>query len=374
MLLYLYNFFENLLITTIGDLYRIDVRNLTAFKCLILIFTFCVAGICIIYSLKSLSSHIGTWIDNLLDWKSLGILGWSRFIVKSFNELKFSLAILIAVLVGFGLVYNQYINRHNAGIADIIVIPIDIFDHEVNVNADLNMNDRQNVHNGTVSKHVIEAVKKLVEKEKQNKIKPQPYNEIYREIREHLMGWTHPSVGTALDVLDQIHNLNAHHVGTNLTEMEILRLVWQRIKHPINEQQCNDLKESLAIQLIDCKPNGGSIMCITGRITRILQTLECIDAENIVDLKPLWAIKEHIADYCGRYSDKLLDRSPQKYKDAYNALKRNPDQDKLVEKYNRCLRVNLDKKFKLMYLDTNILTNKQLNELTKTYYDNFQNL
>src|SRR6185295_9520863 len=106
-------------------------------------------------------------------------------------------------------------------------------------------------------------------------------------IREYLMSWTHQSSAYALDVLDQIHNINASHIGTGLSEMEILRLVWQRIKHPLNHAQQNDLKESLAMQLGDCKPNG-VIMCITGRITRVLQSLECIDAENIVDLKPLW--------------------------------------------------------------------------------------
>lgn len=373
MLFYLYHFFEDLLITVINDLRRLDYRNLNATKCLLLVSSLCIAFCWIIYSLRSFSAHCVSWIENIFNWKNLGFLGWSRFIIKSFNEIKFSLAILIAVLVGFGLVYNQYINRHNARIGDILLLPVELYDHEVNVNADLNRNDRQNVHNGTISKHVMESINRLVDKEKQNKVIPQMTSDIYHEIRDYLIQSTHPSTTVALDVLDQMHNFNASHVSTNMKEMDILRLIWQRIKHPVNNQVCSDLKEALLLQLADCKPNG-VIMCLTGRITRVLQSLECIDAENIVDLKPLWAIKDQIADYFGRYSDKLLGKVPEKYQSAYESIKRTPDQQKLVDEYNKCLKLNLNNKFKSMYIETKILTQKQLDELSKTYFDNIENL
>lgn len=370
MLFQLYYLFEYLLTKTIEDLRdnRPNYQNFNVFKILLLCVG-CIIGVGgIIYSMRSFYSHCQLWLLNIFNWRNLGLLGWARFLIKSFNEIKFSIVILIAVLIGFNLSYNQYINRQNAVLLDLIHIPDD---EEVDITADLNLNDRQNVHNGTVARHVVDAIKKLIEKEKLNGIKPQPLSEIYHEIRDYLINSDHLLSNIALDVLDQIHNFNSRHVASNLTEMEILRLVWQRIKHPVNEPRKSDLEEALLTQLGDCKPHG-IIMCLTGRITRIIQTLECIDAENIVDLKPLWAIKENIADYFGKYSNKLINKVPAQYKKAYEAIHRTEEEKRLVKQFNQCLRTNLYKKFKIMYIDKNILNDKQLEELSKSYFEEIE--
>lgn len=372
MLLQLYNYFENLFVRNLNDLQHLQFENVRGFKGAILLILSIVSSIGIWYVIQSFSSYSKLIIEFLSDRKNFGFSSLIGMITRSFGEIKFSLSLLIGILLAFNLVYNQYINRANGVLLDIIYIPLD---NHVNddINADLNMNDKQNVHNGAISKYVKEAVNKLIENEQKNFIQKQSLNQIHREIHQYLTDSLHPSAIIASDILDQIYNMNAFHTSTNLNEMEILRLVWQRIKNPVNIDVINDLKESLLVQLADCRQNG-SIMCITGRITRILQTLECIDAENIVNLKPLWAIKENIAEYFSHYVNKLLNKVPQKYKIAFENIERSSQDVILVENFNRCLTKNLNNKFKLMYLDTLILNQKQLDELALEYFQNIENI
>lgn len=372
MLLNLYKFFGNLLIETATLITTFDRRNLTSQKWLILI---CLIGIILYvvsYSFSSLSKYLCYCVDNFIEGKISSLSQVSGFIFRSINELKFALSLLIIALGTFSLVFKHYINRHNAEFFDLLVVRVNIDpDFPDNIlDADLNRADRQNVHNGSVSKHLIDSVQRLIEKEKENSVQTQSKTEIYNEIRQCLIGHQHNDSHQALDVLDQINNLNGFHTGTQSHEMEILRLVWQRINHSINHSNLENLQENLLVQLADCK-NGGIILCITGRITRIVQSLECLDAENIVDIKPLWAIKDRIGEYCGRYSDKLLEKAPQNYQDAIEieTSERTPKQQKLVDEYNQCLIDNLNRKFQIMYVKTGILNCHQLKDLTETFYE-----
>ena len=219
-----------------------------------------------------------------------------------------------------------------------------------------------------MSKHVAESVKRLIDKERESKVVPLANDTVYRQVHEYLVDWEHPVSIDAITSLDYIRTHNARHLVANLTEMELLRLVWQRINHPVNQAHQDDLKEALAFQLADCQQHG-SVVCTTGRTTRLLPDPKNVSMQSKWwDFKPMWAISR-VGDYCGRYSDKLLERAPANFQAAYNALNRTPAQQQLVDQFTECLKSNLERKFKLMYLDTQLLTPEQLHELTKTYYE-----
>lgn len=379
MLSQLYLFFEDQVLRLIDDLHNMNINDLNTKKRFIMVILTIVSLLAIIYSFKLFTINIFKWVELLSNWRNLNVIGWLNLSITSLHETKFTLTCFIAIFLMFRLIYNQYINRVNAPLFDILVGAggnIDDFDDWLDIDidlhepADLKINDNQNVHNGSITKHVIESVKRLLNKEKENNVIVVSQKQIYDEIRNYLMNSKHQSTIAALDILDKMYNFNNYHSATDLKEMEILRMVWQRINHPINTSRKNDLMEGLLIQLADCKYNNET-MCITGRITRILQSLECVDVENIVDLKPLWAIKENIADYCSSYSDKLLKKAPQKYIDAIDIDEniRTDDQKIMANKYKECLKNNLNIKFTSLYIDTHILTSKQLNELTKNYFE-----
>jgi hypothetical protein len=375
MLLYLYNLLENLIWKLCEEFAGLDRRNLTNAKWVtLMVITTGLIGGCF-YFLGQLSNQFCHFFRQLFQWKNVGLIGLVEMLFSSFTDVKLSLLILIGLLAIYLLIFNRYINRHNGNFADVFAdlrmyLDADDDDDAVgdNLHANLNRNDAQNVHNGGITRHVIDSIKKITEKEKQNGVEPMTTMATYTEIRQYLMQSPKETSGQALDVLDHMHNFNDRHTASGLNEMEILRMVWQRIKYPINTSRVDDLKESLLLQMADCKPNN-TLMCITGRISRIVQSLECIDMENLVDLKPLWAIKDQIAEYFSRYSDKLLNRVPAHYREAYEATERTPHQVELVKKFTECLKLNLGLKFKAMYLDTGILTSKELCELSKNFYD-----
>jgi hypothetical protein len=373
LLMQLYFYFENLLESTIINIQELNFRDLTAYKALLLGVIAYMALYAMSYSIKSFSSYCSRLVYNICNWQAIGSLGWINFILGSFNDIKFALAILILTVLGFKILFNSFVNNQNPRFQNIFEVHIDeFFFEDIDANggandANLNLNDNQNVHNATLSRHVIESIKKLVTKEADNNIIKKSQLQVYNEIRQYLLDCKSSST-IALDVIDTIHKSNNIHIGSNLTEMEIIRLIWQRIDHPVNDKVKNDLCDALRLQLNDCKPNG-VIMCLTGRVSRILQTLECVDAEGVVDLKPMWVIKEQIAEYCGKYSDKLFKRVPIKYQQAFESLERTPEQTQLAEDYIKCLRSNLERKFTRCYVEKNILSQHQLDNLTKDYYD-----
>jgi hypothetical protein len=229
---------------------------------------------------------------------------------------------------------------------------------------DRQMNDQQNVHDSVVTNYIVESTKRLGQLQR-------PFNEIRHEIQSYLLLSNDNKAPEAINAFEEICRINMYHMGTDKHETDILGLVWQRINHPVNHEHVNELKESLLQQLADCIEYD-TVVCGVGRISRVLQTLECLDAEQIVNIRPMWAVGETIGDYCTKYSQKLLNRVPEKYREAINALDRTPEQQHLAEQFYQCVKDNLMKKFTHLYLDTHLLTKGQLDKLSKEYMDQLE--
>lgn len=339
---------------TYFDYQHMTIPNFIVFGC------FCFVMASILYLvLQNLFHGCAHVVDCLYNWQQLGINGIYHGLSRTIDEAKFNIALVYLVTILYKtLRYVIILAQPHMGVL-MHRVGYNEFDHAGK------RSDTQNVHDSGVNRYIIEAVKKL-----ENQIM-RPFDDIYKEILAYLNTSTHDRVADALDVLKMINDTKMYHDGTHKTETEILSLVWQRIHDPVNAQCIDDLKESLLMQLIDCKANG-MIMCGSGRIARILQTLECIDAEDIVNLRPMWVISETIGDYCGKYVDKLLTKVPPEYKEAINALERTPEQQKLADQFYTCIKNNLQRRFKLLYLDTNILNAGQLNRFSKEYLDQLE--
>jgi hypothetical protein len=60
---------------------------------------------------------------------------------------------------------------------------------------------------------------------------------------------------------------------------------------------------------------------------------------------------------------------PSCYKDAIDSINRTPEQQVLADEFYGCVKRNLDKKFKIMYVDKNLLTHEKLVKISKVYMD-----
>jgi bacterioferritin-associated ferredoxin len=80
-----------------------------------------------------------------------------------------------------------------------------------------------------------------------------------------------------------------HSVG--LTETAILDMVWRRICDVANQGVVTELKHSLLEALVDSAITVDMPYCLTGRISRIIQSLQCLDHDGIVDIRSLDIIR-----------------------------------------------------------------------------------
>lgn len=222
-------------------------------------------------------------------------------------------------------------------------------------------NDSQNVHDSTLQKTFKESIEKLKKIHGYNKAIPR--KDSLAQLREyiHNNGFENNTRKQALATLDNIENVNSTISNLNdMCESEILNLVWNRIHHPENDKNRENIKDILVQQLADGSPDLNTV-CASGRATRIISALDHTDARPIVELKPKWAIKEQLMNQFGLIRNKTLGSMSKEQIEAYNNGGTDNPTRKLAqeatEKIKSTLRVSLNEQ----YVKSGILTQNELN-------------
>lgn len=242
---------------------------------------------------------------------------------------------------------------------------------------DLDLDDNHNVHNKTIKRTAVMAITNLQKSDQGKYSIESAITELLTFVDTDAVQDLELKASTidmAKRVIRQIDGMNCLYVTANIRERELFRLIWERINHPINEKIQNQLKENLIKELADCNRAvaGGqklSLHCCEGRVTRLLQSLQECDSEQIVNLRPMWAFKEEIENMITKYRQKLLKKSPEIYRQIENKMELNDDDRKDINKFNSCLISNLQKRFQTDYIRPGYLTPIELNDLTRTYYE-----
>lgn len=102
---------------------------------------------------------------------------------------------------------------------------------------------------------------------------------------------------TKVDALHVIDNLSdSQHSRFNVSEKDTLSMVWGKIR---GHEHRTNLTETLAKQLASGVENGYTV-CSSGKIARIVGTLDGVGNETV---KPIWAIKDELANMAVRVRD-----------------------------------------------------------------------
>ena len=166
-----------------------------------------------------------------------------------------------------------------------------------NANNDVYKNDLQNVHDHSVSQITKKNLNYLKEEQsKTNNTEKNTKEAVIDQILQH-PELSNTIKGNALLVLDNL-NKKEKHSTFNVTEQEALDLVWNKIKETPEIENKNNLVEILARQL-DTGIENGHIVCSSGKIARIIGSLDGVD-ENMTASKPMWVLKEEIATLAGK--------------------------------------------------------------------------
>lgn len=176
-------------------------------------------------------------------------------------------------------------------------------------------NDTQNVHDHSVSNILKSNIQKL---NKKVSCKENDENDISTIIDSIL---SHPELSESVkaNCLTVIDNLNStdKHDTYNLSEKEALIMVWNKINNNIkknNKFNKNDSIQILANQL-DSSIEHGNIVCSTGKIARIIGTLDGID-DDITPSKPLWVIRDEISNLAIKIRDNNYSNPRKEFEDS----------------------------------------------------------
>jgi hypothetical protein len=106
------------------------------------------------------------------------------------------------------------------------------------------------------------------------------------------------------------------HSRVGVSQLDALRRVWDRIHNPVNADRRDDMKDSL-VQMLASGVEDGVAVCATGRLMRIVGALDGTDAEDIVSLKPTWAVDAELGSLSAAIRQRVLDEAPAADRLAY---------------------------------------------------------
>jgi hypothetical protein len=226
--------------------------------------------------------------------------------------------------------YNSFTRPKNKNIANIRVDPVYYDINAVgqetpftlftlqngrrNQNDHVYKNDLQNVHDHSVS-HIVKKNIDTIKLQNQDHVITQTETPSVEQNVIHSI-ITHPELnesikGNAMVVLRDLNKKDKH--GTfDITESDALSLIWNKINKEKDTIKKSNMIEILAKQL-DSGVENGHVVCSSGKISRIIGTLDGID-DTIVQSRPIWAIREEIANLAGNIMNSNIRNPQQEFK------------------------------------------------------------
>jgi hypothetical protein len=149
--------------------------------------------------------------------------------------------------------------------------------------------------------------------------------------------------------------------STDMTEMDALTLVWNRINNQkkFNKEISNNLKETLFDELATMQEFGVTI-CSTGRFTHIIDTLNGVDEE--VSIKPTYAINEEMMSKSAKIREDMLNQIPELERRQYEA-----GTSSKQDEFDASLKNTILTKLKEDYVQTGILSNEKFTSTTNIW-------
>jgi hypothetical protein len=194
-------------------------------------------------------------------------------------------------------------------------------------------NDTQNVHDHGMQNIGAQIINVLEEK---NDVKHNSDN-YYQNVNELLKNWDQKNYPNVKRVCDSLSELN--HSKFDKSEKDVFNLVWAKVKD----------NPDMTIMLLDNMNSSvehDSVVCSTGKIMRMLSTLDAVD-EDTPDLKPDWVIKEEITQTVSKILKDLKPNEKKEYESEDN-------NDRIKEVIKTRIRDKCEKDYKGV-LEPNIL-------------------
>ena len=170
---------------------------------------------------------------------------------------------------------------------------------------------------------------------------------------------------TAAQVLRELSKGIANLGYEQAKEIDALHLVWNRIHSQVysqNPEKRHTLKENLVNELAECVEYG-ELVCPTGRLNRIIDTLN--NQDPVVKIQPKWAVKKLMVSRAGAIEKSLLSKARPEVRDAMQSMKPTARQRQLQNEFMQKVRKAIERDLTRSYVDTGLMSK----ELLKTELD-----
>lgn len=224
-------------------------------------------------------------------------------------------------------------------------------------------NDSQNVHDHNLLDYAVKGINKL-----KNLYKNDNNN---NNLRDKIVGHLNNSSlqeeekRNVIDVFNKMGSNNRKHSRLNINETELLDLTLKRIDDPINLNNRQNLIDNLLLNMSSGVEKSFPV-CSTGRMMRVLGSLDKTDAENIVELKPSWALDEELSTIVGTIRDNNLNKCNSTIKEKYD----NGDDDNEIQNLIDNIKNDVRNKCLNDYVNSGILSNEELELKLEPLFNN----
>jgi hypothetical protein len=188
-----------------------------------------------------------------------------------------------------------------------------------------------------------------------------PADQVLKQIKEYIFNeykGEYTKKEDAYSTIRSIEKLNGNLEGVKMREQDILSMVWQRIIFDKNADHCGELKSNLLELLADSTIRLDSPYCLTGRVTRIVQSLESLDYEGIVNIRSTDFVEKEMQNKIPILIKQFFETQDQEKQESYD----NGNNEIAVE-----LQKYIDGVLRKDYLETGILTDSKFDKLINLY-------
>jgi len=206
-------------------------------------------------------------------------------------------------------------------------------------------NDSQNVHSSTVQKVASTRLQNL---ENEN-------NGLGQGNNTSFLNWLSTSDMSA----EQKENIgqvltsltDSPHSRYGRSEKEVFDTVWKRVNAPVNRDNFDEMAKVFADSIASAVEHD-HVVCSTGKIVRMIGSLDAMDAEPEKmggALKPEWALDTEMAGVAAKIREDVLKSAPKHQQAAYEE----GSPDSVLE---NVMKNTLQDRLKKDYIDTNLLS------------------
>ena len=211
--------------------------------------------------------------------------------------------------------------------------------------------DSQNVHDSKILKGLKDQLDTLPKSPQQGV----NYNDILAKLNASSMG--DDQKRNAQKALDSIFANNESVMSLNTNELGALQTVWSQVKDDQSKT------EAFLTELSEMVEHG-HVVCATGRIARIVDTLNIIDPEKS-KVKPKWALQQEILDKTNVLYKNAVDNLSTDAKNVFEAdtlpKARLPEYEKLADDIKQKIVSELEKE----YVTSKLITQDELQAETQ---------